>query len=140
MSGRQNPQMSVSKQNRKTRMITPAKPSKPRRASRPTACSPLRWRHRRITGDSRNELPPRTVSKISQHHLHLRHLHPFPRNLGALLARFPRVLVPELNTGQLVALLRARYLVPAEGLNKVAGRPFRVQEIADAVRARLEAP
>jgi 2-oxoglutarate ferredoxin oxidoreductase subunit alpha len=61
-----------------------------------------------------------------------------PRNLGAVLARFPRVLVPELNTGQLLTLLRARYLVPAVGLNKVAGRPFRVAEIVDAVRARLE--
>ena len=71
-------------------------------------------------------------------HVHVRYLHPFPRNLGAVLARFPRLLVPELNTGQLLTLLRARYLVPAVGLNKVAGRPFRVAEIADAVRARLE--
>ena len=71
-------------------------------------------------------------------HVHVRYLHPFPRNLGLVLARFPRVLVPELNTGQLLVLLRARYLVPAVGLNKVAGRPFRVAEIADAVRARLE--
>ncbi len=71
-------------------------------------------------------------------HVHVRYLHPFPRNLGEVLARFPRLLVPELNTGQLLALLRARYLVPAVGLNKVAGRPFRVAEIADAVRARLE--
>jgi 2-oxoglutarate ferredoxin oxidoreductase subunit alpha len=71
-------------------------------------------------------------------HVHVRYLHPFPRNLGAVLARFPRLLVPELNTGQLLTLLRARYLVPAVGLNKVAGRPFRVAEIADAVRTRLE--
>jgi 2-oxoglutarate ferredoxin oxidoreductase subunit alpha len=71
-------------------------------------------------------------------HVHVRYLHPFPRNLGAVLARFPRLLVPELNTGQLLTLLRARYLVPAVGLNKVAGRPFRVAEIADAIRARLE--
>jgi 2-oxoglutarate ferredoxin oxidoreductase subunit alpha len=71
-------------------------------------------------------------------HVHVRYLSPFPRNLGEVLARFPRVLVPELNTGQLLALLRARYLVPAVGLNKVAGRPFRVAEIVEAVRARLE--
>jgi len=74
--------------------------------------------------------------RVSQ--VHVRYLHPFPRNLGDVLARFPRVIVPELNTGQLLALLRARYLVPAIGLNKVAGQPFRVAEIADAVRARLE--
>jgi 2-oxoglutarate ferredoxin oxidoreductase subunit alpha len=71
-------------------------------------------------------------------HVHVRYLSPFPRNLGEVLARFPRLLVPELNAGQLVAMLRARYLVPAVGLNKVAGRPFRVAEVVDAVRAHLE--
>jgi 2-oxoglutarate ferredoxin oxidoreductase subunit alpha len=71
-------------------------------------------------------------------HIHVRYLSPLPRGLGELLRGFRRVLVPELNTGQLVALLRAEYLVPAEGLNKVAGRPFRVSEIVHAARARLE--
>ncbi len=46
--------------------------------------------------------------------------------------------MPELNTGQLVTMLRSTYLVPAEGLNKVTGRPFKSTEIADAIRARLE--
>ncbi len=66
--------------------------------------------------------------------LHLRHLNPFPANLGEVLARFDRVLVPELNMGQLVRLLRAEFLVPAEGLSKVQGQPFRVKEI----RARID--
>jgi 2-oxoglutarate ferredoxin oxidoreductase subunit alpha len=61
--------------------------------------------------------------------LHLRHLNPFPTNLGEVLARFDRVLVPELNMGQLVRLLRAEFLVPAESLCKVQGQPFRVEEI-----------
>ncbi len=61
--------------------------------------------------------------------LHLRHLNPFPANLGAVLRGFRRVLVPELNLGQLVRLLRAEYLVPAEGLSKVQGQPFQVAEI-----------
>jgi len=69
-------------------------------------------------------------------HIHLRYLAPFPRNLGDLLAGFERVLVPEMNNGQLVALLRSAYLVPAVGLNKVAGKPFRVSEIAAAIRER----
>src|SRR5216110_2656707 len=56
---------------------------------------------------------------VDASHIHLRYLSPFPRNLGELLKRFDRVLVPELNNGQLVQLLRATYLVPAEGLNKV---------------------
>jgi len=67
--------------------------------------------------------------------LHLRHLNPFPANLGELLRRFERILVPELNSGQLCLLLRADFLVPAQSLGKVAGQPFRVEEI----RARIDA-
>ena len=70
-------------------------------------------------------------------HIHLRHLAPFPRNLGQLLRRFGRVLVPELNNGQLVQLLRATYLVPAEGLNQITGKPFKVATVAEAIRARV---
>src|SRR2546428_628798 len=68
-------------------------------------------------------------------HLHLRYLNPFPSNLGDLLKRFDRVLVPEMNNGQLVRLLRAAYLVPAEGLNKVEGKPFKVAEIVQAIES-----
>jgi 2-oxoglutarate ferredoxin oxidoreductase subunit alpha len=71
-------------------------------------------------------------------HIHLRHLCPMPRNLGDLLRGFERVLVPEMNSGQLIGLLRARYLVPAEGLNKVSGQPFKIEEIEKAIIARLE--
>jgi 2-oxoglutarate ferredoxin oxidoreductase subunit alpha len=67
-------------------------------------------------------------------HLHLRHLNPFPRNLGEVLKRFERVLVPELNLGQLAFLLRARYLVNARAFSKVQGKPFKSSEIADAIR------
>lgn len=70
-------------------------------------------------------------------HIHLRYLNPFPRNLGELLAGYGRILVPEMNMGQLVALLRAAYLVPAEGISKVQGKPFKVSELVDAVRARM---
>ncbi|MBI4419292.1 MAG: 2-oxoacid:acceptor oxidoreductase subunit alpha [Gemmatimonadetes bacterium] len=70
--------------------------------------------------------------------IHLRYLNPFPRNLGDLLRGYQQVLVPELNNGQLVQLLRAAYLIPAEGLNKVAGKPFKVSEIARGIRAALE--
>jgi 2-oxoglutarate/2-oxoacid ferredoxin oxidoreductase subunit alpha len=67
-------------------------------------------------------------------HIHVRYLSPFPRNLGDLLKRYDRVLVPEMNNGQLVKLLRAEYLVPAESLPKVTGKPFRVTEIVQAIR------
>ena len=66
-------------------------------------------------------------------HIHLRYLNPFPANLGDLLKRFDRILVPEMNSGQLVQLLRAAYLVPAVGLSKVAGKPFKVAEIVEAI-------
>ncbi len=71
-------------------------------------------------------------------HIHLRYLHPFPRNLGELLGNFDRVLVPEMNAGQLVTILRSTFLLPAEGLNKVQGKPFKIVEILEAIRARLE--
>lgn len=71
-------------------------------------------------------------------HLHLRHLWPLPRGLGPLLAGFDRILVPEMNTGQLATLLRAELLVPAEPLTKVTGRPFTVEELSQAIEARLE--
>ena len=71
-------------------------------------------------------------------HIHLRHIWPLPRNLGTLLGGFDRVLVPEMNKGQLKTLLRSEYLIPAEGLNKVTGQPFKIAEIADAVRALAE--
>ncbi len=71
-------------------------------------------------------------------HIHLRYINPLPRNLGDLLKNFDKVLVPEMNTGQLVTVLRAEYLVPAEGLNKVNGQPFKIAEIENAIRARLE--
>jgi 2-oxoglutarate ferredoxin oxidoreductase subunit alpha len=71
-------------------------------------------------------------------HIHIRHLHPFPRNLGALLKGYDRILVPEMNNGQLVTVLRSTFLVDAEGLPKVTGKPFKSTEIADAIKARME--
>ncbi len=71
-------------------------------------------------------------------HIHLRYLSPFPRNLGALLKGFEKVLVPEMNNGQLVTLLRAAYLIPAQGLNKIQGKPFKVREISAAIRSALD--
>lgn len=72
-------------------------------------------------------------------HVHLRHLWPLPENLGELLRGFPRLLVPEMNQGQLVTLLRSEYLVPAQGLSKVTGKPFTVAELDAAIAKALEA-
>ncbi len=70
-------------------------------------------------------------------HIHLRHIWPLPSNLGELLAGFDQVLIPEMNTGQLKTLIRAEYAIPAEGLNKIAGKPFMISEVEDAIRVRL---
>ncbi len=71
-------------------------------------------------------------------HIHLRHIWPLPSNLGDLLGRYEKVLVPEMNNGQLLTVLRSEYLVPAEGLNKISGQPFKIGEIEDAIRERVE--
>lgn len=68
---------------------------------------------------------------------HLRHLHPFPRNTAEVLERFPKVLVPELNSGQLLWLLRARFLVDAVGCHKIQGRPFLIREIEAKIEELL---
>jgi 2-oxoglutarate ferredoxin oxidoreductase subunit alpha len=70
-------------------------------------------------------------------HAHLRHLNPFPANLGELLGRYDRVLIPEMNLGQLALLVRARYLVDAVGYNQVRGLPFTSTELAGAIEELL---
>ncbi len=73
-------------------------------------------------------------------HIHLSHLHPFPANLGDLLRSYERVLVPELNLGQLVKLVRAEYLVDAKPLTKMYGKPFQAEEIETAILEALDQP
>ena len=70
-------------------------------------------------------------------HAHLRYLNPFPKNLGEVVKRYEKVLIPELNTGHLFVLIRSKYLVDAVGLNKVYGKPFLVNEIVDKIDALL---
>ena len=71
-------------------------------------------------------------------HIHLRNIWPLPRNLGELLAGYDNVLIPEMNNGQLITLLKAELLLPAKGLNKISGQPFRISEIEDAILNVLE--
>jgi 2-oxoglutarate ferredoxin oxidoreductase subunit alpha len=71
-------------------------------------------------------------------HLHLRNIWPLPQGTGELLRSFNSVLVPELNNGQLVKLLRAEYLIDAESLTRVTGKPFQIQALVRAVAERLQ--
>ncbi|MEE8424760.1 MAG: 2-oxoacid:acceptor oxidoreductase subunit alpha [Elusimicrobiota bacterium] len=70
--------------------------------------------------------------------VHLRYLNPLPKDLGAILKKFDKVLVPEMNLGQLLMVLRAKYLIPAVGLNKVKGQPFMISEIRDEIARILK--
>ncbi len=72
-------------------------------------------------------------------HVHLRHLNPLPPDLADILGRFKKVLVPELNMGQLVKILRAEFLVDAIGMNKVQGRPFKISELVTRIQRLLDA-
>ncbi len=69
---------------------------------------------------------------------HLRYLNPLPLNLGEVLSRYPKILIPELNTGQLLKVIRSEFLIDATGLNKVAGEPFKVAEIAAKILEMLK--
>jgi len=68
---------------------------------------------------------------------HLRYLNPFPRNLGEILKNYKKILIPELNMGQLRMLIRANYLIDAIGLNKVKGKPFLISEIEAKINELL---
>jgi 2-oxoglutarate/2-oxoacid ferredoxin oxidoreductase subunit alpha len=71
-------------------------------------------------------------------HAHLHHLNPFPRNTGEVLRRYEKVLIPEMNLGQLLKLVRAEFLVDAVGYNRVRGVPFKASELAEAITALVE--
>ena len=70
-------------------------------------------------------------------HIHIRHIWPLPKNLGALLKGYEKIIVPEMNTGQLKTVLRDQYLVDARPLTKVSGQPFRIAEIEAAIESAL---
>jgi 2-oxoglutarate ferredoxin oxidoreductase subunit alpha len=75
--------------------------------------------------------------KVAQ--AHLRHLNPLPRNTGEVLRRYDKVLVPEMNLGQLLKLVRAEFLIDAVGYNRVTGMPLRAAELTDAIEAMVDA-
>ena len=70
-------------------------------------------------------------------HVHLRYVRPFPKNLGAILRNFEHVLIPELNNGQLIKIIRDLYLVDAKGYNKIMGIPFTKHELVDEIKKLL---
>ncbi|WP_371660368.1 2-oxoacid:acceptor oxidoreductase subunit alpha [Streptomyces sp. NBC_00280] len=69
---------------------------------------------------------------------HLRHLNPFPKNLGEVLRRYDKVVIPEMNLGQLATLIRAKYLVDAHSYNQVNGMPFKAEQLATALKEAID--
>ncbi|WP_215448490.1 2-oxoacid:acceptor oxidoreductase subunit alpha [Streptomyces sp. ATCC 21386] len=69
---------------------------------------------------------------------HLRHLNPFPRNLGTVVRRYDKVVIPEMNLGQLATLVRAKYLVDAHSYNQVNGMPFKAEQLATALKEAID--
>ncbi len=78
------------------------------------------------------------VRRTGASFIHLRHIHPLPQNLGALLARFDKVLVPEMNNGQLTTLLRDKLGIRPLSYCKVSGQPFRISELTARIEAERE--
>jgi len=75
-------------------------------------------------GAIRSAVEKAQTNGVSVSHVHLRNINPFPKNLGEILVKFQKILVPELNLGQLTTMLRAKYLVDAVNFGKVQGKPF----------------
>ena len=70
-------------------------------------------------------------------HVHLRYVRPFPKNLGELIKNFEHLIIPELNNGQLIKIIRDQYLVDAKGYNKIMGIPFTKHELVDEIKKFL---
>ena len=75
---------------------------------------------------------------IDVSHIHLRHIWPMPDNLGDLLGEFDKIIIPEMNNGQLKTVIRDQYLLDAIAVNKVSGQPFKISEIENAIMNALE--
>jgi 2-oxoglutarate ferredoxin oxidoreductase subunit alpha len=71
-------------------------------------------------------------------HAHVRYLNPFPKNLGEVLKNYDKVLIPEINNGQLIKIIRDKYLIDAQGLNKIKGMPFTSIEIKEKIAEMLK--
>ena len=82
----------------------------------------------------------RRAEGLDVSHIHVRYMWPIPSNFEDLLRGFDQVLVPEMNMGQFVEVIRSKFLIDAQRLNKVSGQPFKIREVEEAIKALLEAP
>ena len=75
---------------------------------------------------------------MSVSHAHVKYLNPLPKNLGELIKQFDKVIMPEMNNGQFIKIIREKFLVDAKGLNKIKGLPFATDEIVSKVKEELQ--
>jgi 2-oxoglutarate ferredoxin oxidoreductase subunit alpha len=85
-------------------------------------------------GSIRGAVTETLAEGINVAHAHIKYLNPLPKNLGDILKRYKKVIVPEINNGQLVRILRDKYLVDAKGINKIKGTAFTTQELVNAIK------
>ena len=78
------------------------------------------------------------LEDLSVSHLHLKYLNPLPKNLGEILLRFKKVLIPEINLGQLSNIIRSDYLIDTINYNRVSGKPFTKSDIYDKIKSTLK--
>jgi 2-oxoglutarate ferredoxin oxidoreductase subunit alpha len=91
-----------------------------------------------VYGSVRSAVKKSQELKGTVSHVHLRYINPFPKNLEKVLKKFKKVLIPELNLGQLLTIVRAKYLIDAVGLNQVAGKPFSSSVVLNAIESLLK--
>ena len=91
-----------------------------------------------VYGSVRSAVKKSQELKGNVSHVHLTYINPFPKNLGKVLKKFKKVLIPELNLGQLLTIVRAKYLIDAVGLNQVAGKPFSSSVVLNAIESLLK--
>ena len=88
-------------------------------------------------GAIRSAVQRARVEGNSVSHIHIRNLNPFPKDLGDKLSKYEKVLIPEINLGQLNSIIRSKYLIDTESLNKVEGKPFTPSEIYESIKKIL---
>ena len=90
-----------------------------------------------VYGSVRSAVKKSQEKGLTVSHIQLRHLNPFPKNLGEVLLKFDKILIPELNLGQLLSIIRGKFLVDAVGLNKISGKPFSSDEVFNKIKSML---
>tara|TARA_B100000131_G_scaffold57200_1_gene52473 strand:+ start:596 stop:2437 length:1842 start_codon:yes stop_codon:yes gene_type:complete len=90
-----------------------------------------------VYGSVRSAVKKSQEEGLTVSHVQLRHLNPFPKNLGEILLKFDKILIPELNLGQLLSIIRGKFLVDAVGLNKISGKPFSSDEVFNKIKSLL---